>query len=117
MEVVWQAPPVTAQEVSEALGEREKWKPQTVKTLLSRLVKKGVLTHEPDGHRYLYSPLVERDAAVAVETDSFLDRISRGSLAPMLSHLVESKRPLGEKEIETLRKLLRLEESREGDDR
>ncbi|MEM6279393.1 MAG: BlaI/MecI/CopY family transcriptional regulator [Verrucomicrobiota bacterium] len=109
MEVAWKDSPVTAQEVTETLGKREDWKPQTVKTLLGRLVKKGALHYEPQGNRYLYTPALSREEAVAAETGSFLERISRGSLAPMLNHLVESDRPLREEEIAAMRELLRRE--------
>lgn len=107
MEVVWEAPPVTAQHVSEVLGERENWKPQTVKTLLARLVKKGVLAYESEGRRFHYTPVIARDEAVVAETESFLDRISRGSLLPALHHLVQTTRPLEPEEIEALRGLLK----------
>ncbi len=106
MEVVWAGPPVTALQVSRTLEERERWKAQTVKTLLARLVKKGALRVEEEGPRYLYHPVVTREAAVAAETASFLERISRGSLSPMLAHLVESNRTLDAAELEALRKLL-----------
>lgn len=106
MEVVWNDPPVTARQVVMALGEAESWKPQTVKTLLARLVAKSVLRTEAEGIRFLYHPLVDRETAVAAETDSFLDRIRRGSLVPMLAHLIESKHQLSEEEIEALRGLL-----------
>ncbi|HRQ87969.1 MAG TPA: BlaI/MecI/CopY family transcriptional regulator [Bacteroidia bacterium] len=109
MEVVWEDPPVTAQQVSEALGEQENWKPQTVKTLLARLVKKGVLDYESEGRRFHYNPAVGREEAVVAETESFLDRISRGSLVPALQHLVQTTRPLGSEEIEALRELLKRE--------
>ena len=108
MEVVWEDPPVTAQRVSEVLGEREQWKPQTVKTLLARLVKKGVLAYESEGRRFRYTPAIRRDEAVAAETESFLDRISRGSLVPALQHLVQTTRALEAEEIKALRELLKL---------
>lgn len=106
MEVVWGEPPVTAQQVSSALGEAEGWKPQTVKTLLARLIKKGALRAETEANRFLYFPVLERKEAVKVETDSFLDRISRGSLTPLLAHMVKGRRPLSDEEIKTLRDLL-----------
>ena len=106
MEVVWKDAPVTASQVGEALGAREKWKPQTIKTLIARLVKKGALKFEVDGRRYLYSPVIDRDQAVTVATNSFLDRVSRGSLVPMLSQLVGTRRALQQEEIEALRELL-----------
>lgn len=106
MEVVWAGPPVTAQKVTNALGESVGWKPQTVKTLLARLVKKGALRAEADGNRFLYFPEIERHAAVMAETSCFLDRISQGSLSPMLAQLVKGRRPLSTEEIDALRKLL-----------
>lgn len=106
MEVVWADPPVTAQQVTSSLGKAENWKPQTVKTLLARLIKKGALRAEAEGNRFLYFPEVERNAAVTAETGCFLDRISRGSLAPMLAQLLQGRRPLTTEEIDALRKLL-----------
>ena len=106
MEVVWDGPPVTAQHVLDALGESEGWKTQTVKTLLGRLVKKGALSFATEANRYLYSPCFSREAAVREEMGSFLDRITRGSVAPLLAHLVESRESLSEDEIATLRRLL-----------
>jgi BlaI family penicillinase repressor len=106
MEVVWEDPPVTAQQVSDVLGEQEQWKPQTVKTLLARLVKKGVLEYESEGRRFQYLPAIGREEAVAAETGTFLERITRGSVAPLLSHLVQSRRQWSGEEIAELRKLL-----------
>ncbi len=106
MEVVWENPPVTAQHVSDVLGEQEQWKPQTVKTLLARLVKKGVLEYESEGRRFHYLPAIGREEAVAAETGTFLERVARGSVAPLLSHLVQSRRQWSGEEIAELRKLL-----------
>ncbi len=109
MEVIWADPPTLASEIIEALAEAEKWTPQTIKTLIGRLVKKGALSFETKGNRYLYHPEIDRDSAVAAETGSFLDRVSRGSLAPMLAHLVNNRRALDQEEIEILRQLLQKE--------
>lgn len=114
MEVVWAGPPVTAQQVTNALGEAESWKSQTVKTLLARLVKKDVLRSESEGNRFLYFPQIKRQDAVRAETNSFLDRISRGSLVPMLAQLVNGQRPLSAEELDALRKLLPENQTKKG---
>ena len=103
MEAVWEDPPVTAQQVLDAVGRDEGWKPQTVKTLLGRLVKKGALT-------YLYSPSFTREAAVSAEAGSFIERITRGSVTPLLAHLVRSRKRMSAEELAALRKLLDGEE-------
>ena len=106
MEVIWEAPPGTTHDVTQALADEEDWKPQTIKTLLARLVKKGVLRAEPQGNRYLYHPEIKREEAIAAETESFILRICNGSLEPMLSHFIQSDRQFDEKEIEALRRIL-----------
>ncbi len=110
MEAVWEDPPVTAQQVLDAVGRDEGWKPQTVKTLLGRLVKKGALTYEPEANRYLYSPSFTREAAVSAEAGSFIERITRGSVTPLLAHLVRSRKRMSAEELAALRKLLDGEE-------
>ncbi|NRB76247.1 MAG: BlaI/MecI/CopY family transcriptional regulator [Verrucomicrobiales bacterium] len=109
MEVIWKSSPSKSQEVIQALEAQEGWKPQTIKTLLARLVKKEALTYTVEGKCYLYSPAISREDAVASETKSFIGRIRLGSLAPILSHLIESKDSLKPEEIEALRNLLQKE--------
>lgn len=106
MEIIWEDPPGTTQDVIKALRDDEDWKPQTIKTLLARLVKKGVLKTESQGNRYLYHPEVSREDAIAVETESFLKRICKDSLEPMLTYFANAERPLDEDEIAALKRIL-----------
>ena len=106
MERIWEKNPITSQEITLSLKDQAGWKPETIKTLISRLVKKGALIYEVVGNRYHYSPAVERNEAVSAETNSFFSRVGRASLAPVLSHFVESKEALSDEEIAALKKLL-----------
>src|SRR5437764_10084402 len=83
MKVVWDHGPLTAGEVVRHLAAERRWSPRTVKTLLSRLVKKGaaeVRTEETDagggagGRRVLYRARVSREACVRRGSRSFLSR-------------------------------------------
>ena len=62
MDVLWAESPLAASTVADRLATETGWSLKTVKTLLSRLVEKGALRHEPDGRRFLYHPKVTRDA-------------------------------------------------------
>ncbi|HXI87635.1 MAG TPA: BlaI/MecI/CopY family transcriptional regulator, partial [Parvularculaceae bacterium] len=62
MDVLWGEAPLAAADVAARLHEKKRWSAQTVKTLLSRLVEKGAAGAEPEGRRYLYRPLVTRNA-------------------------------------------------------
>jgi len=92
MSVVWSKFPITANEVVERLAPQKNWHPQTIRTMLSRLVKKKALVHEPQGKRYLYEPQVTKEECVRMESQSFLSRVFEGAAAPMLLHFVKNTR-------------------------
>jgi predicted transcriptional regulator len=62
--------------------------------------------HHLDGRRFLYSPLVERDAYVAGESRRLVDRFFGGRLMPLVAHLAEQER-LSDDEIAEIERLLR----------
>ena len=109
MEVLWRESPLTAAEVAGRVPAEKSWSIRTVKTLLSRLLAKGVLLHEEDGRRYLYRPAVARADYVAQESRRMLDRLFGGRLTPLVAHLAERDRltPADIAEIEALLKELK----------
>jgi BlaI family penicillinase repressor len=104
MRVAWTRGPVTALEVVDALDDHG-WSPRTVKSLLSRLKAKGALAYEARGKAYVYRPAVRREDCVRQESQSFLDRVFAGSVAPLLAHFV-SRAKLSKEEVDELRKIL-----------
>lgn len=109
MEVLWNRPRSTAAEVCEAVCATRDWSLATVKTLLSRLVQKGAAAAEPDGRRFLYTPLIAREVYVGGESRRLVNRLFGGSAASLVAHLAETE-ALTEAdlaEIEALMKELR----------
>jgi predicted transcriptional regulator len=106
METLWEQAPLTALEVSERLAPDRGWSDQTVKTMLSRLLAKGILAHEQDGRRYLYRPLIAREDYVARESLKLVDRLFGGRAAPLVAHLAE-RRPLADEDIAEIEALLK----------
>lgn len=90
MEVLWAEAPLTANDVADRIDKDRGWSMATVKTLLGRLLAKGVLGHVEEGRRYLYRPLVERSAYVTHESTRLIDRLFAGRAAPLVAHLAES---------------------------
>lgn len=90
MDVLWAEAPLTAAEVAERIDPVRDWSMTTIKTLLGRLLAKGVLGHVEEGRRYLYRPLVERSAYVTHESTRLIDRLFAGRAAPLVAHLAES---------------------------
>jgi BlaI family transcriptional regulator, penicillinase repressor len=105
MNVVWDNRPLTAQEVIAQLADLTSWAPPTVKTMLHRLVKKKVLTYEPQGNRYVYRARAKRSDCVKQVSRSFLERVFGGESALLLAHFLRSAR-LSPDEIAQLRQML-----------
>ena len=105
MQVLWESSPRTASEVADVVSDRMQWHPKTVKTLLSRLVKKGALKYREEANRYLYRPAIDRQKYVAEESRTFVERVFGGDATPMLLHFVETM-DLSDDEIGELRSLL-----------
>ena len=111
MVVVWEKAPVAASVIAELLKERKRWTLATVRTLLRRLVNKGALRQQPEGKRYLYTPLVPLEECVRQASDSFLDRVLGRAPSLSLLHLVR-KADLSSKDIQELRQILREKEKK-----
>jgi predicted transcriptional regulator len=92
MEVLWSEAPLTAADVAGRVPEDRGWSLATVKTMLSRLLAKGVLTHEQEGRRYLYRPAILREDYIAQESGRMLDRMFGGKVTPLVAHLAERDR-------------------------
>lgn len=105
MNVVWDGQPMTAQEVIGSLSNQAEWAPPTIKTMLHRLVKKGVLTYELQGNRYVYRARARRRDCVRQASRSFLERVFGGESAPLLAHFLRNSK-LSPDEIAQLRQML-----------
>jgi BlaI family penicillinase repressor len=105
MKVLWERGQAAAQDVTEALAVERNWRPQTVKTLLNRLVKKGAVAYAEEGRRFLYRPKVSKDAVVRAETKSFLSRVFDGAVTPALVHFLKLGN-LSRADVEELKRAL-----------
>jgi len=105
MEVLWRKSPQGTDEIAKALEGQQDWQLATIKTLLNRLLTKGAISAEKDGRRYLYTPVLQRDAWLEDQSIGLLDRLFDGRLAPLVAHF-SSHRKLKKADIEALRALL-----------
>ena len=105
MEVLWRRSPIATEDVMAALAPNGKWQETTVKTLLNRLLKKGAVTAQKDGRRYLYSPVLARKEWLSNESMGLLNRLFGGRVAPLVAHFSQ-QRKLSKKDIADLRRLI-----------
>jgi len=106
MKVIWaESVPISTNEVVEKLASTTSWKPKTIHTLLSRLVKKGALQYEKRGRAFVYSPLVKESDILEIENDNFLNRFYDGTINSMVVHLLEQDK-LSNDDIAQLKRIL-----------
>ena len=106
MRVVWKSDAaVTSNEVIAEVVPETGWNPQTVRTLLARLVEKGVLTATKVKGVLLFTPLVNRDESIRVHGQSFLERVFEGNAREMLVHFIRDG-AFSQQQIDELRTLL-----------
>lgn len=105
MDVLWREHPRSADDVVAALADARHWQEATIKTLLNRLLNKGAIAAEKDGRRYLYTPVLKREDWLIDESESLLDRLFGGRIAPLVAHFSEHRK-LSRKDVAELRKLL-----------
>ena len=109
MRVLWQAgDALSVTEIRETLQRSRGWEATTVKTLISRLVTKGVLKQEKRGVFY-YSPLVSEAEYNDWATHDLISRVYHGSARDLVAALVRSD-GLTQSDIDELRCLFKLED-------
>ena len=102
LQMLWREGSVTLSEAQRALGRPVGY--TTVQTRLNRLVAKGVVTRSktrPSRYRAAVAP----EDVSARHLDLLLERVSGGSIIPLVTHLVKD-RSLNPEEIQELKRLI-----------
>jgi BlaI family penicillinase repressor len=105
MEALWRKAPLTAEQIISTVGPENGWAPATVKTLITRLLKKNAIAGAKEADGYCYRPLVARAQYVQSESQGLLDRLFKGEVAPLVAHFAENRR-LSAKDVKQLKALI-----------
>ena len=109
MKVLWQAgDALTVTEIRETLQKMRGWEATTVKTLVSRLVTKGVVRQEKHNVFY-YTPLLSEQEYNNWATHDLIRRVYHGSARDLVAALVHSE-GLTQDDLAELRELFKLED-------
>ena len=106
LEVLWQQGAVTKRQIADSLypGGADS-DLATVQKLLERLENKGHIRRDRSATAHLFEAAVARTAFAGEQLAALAQKLSGGSIAPLLVHLVEAKR-LSARDREKIRKLL-----------
>ena len=105
MEAAWSLGEAPAAAIIEELAKSTAWNHRTIRTLLGRLVEKGVLEKRGQGGGSVYRALVPRQARVRSEGRSFLKRMFQGDTTSLLLHFAKEAK-LSPTKLAQLRELL-----------
>ena len=90
IKAVWENEPCAAPAIQEKLFKRTEWTYSTVRTLMDRMVAKGLLTAEKIRNLTLYKSAVTRAQAQRGELLYTLKHAFNGALTPMVQCLLET---------------------------
>lgn len=106
IQAVWETEPCTAPDVQQTLFPSTGWTYSTVRTLMDRLVAKGILRAKKEGKLTIYNSAVTRVRAQRAQLFYTLKHAFNGALAPMVQCLLESN-DLDEEELAKIEAVLR----------
>ena len=110
MQAVWDNEPCAAPTVQELLQKQKGWHYSTVKTLMDRMVTKGLLSAEKIRNLTLYRSAVTRKQAQKGEIMRAVKRAFDGALTPMMQFLVDTNQ-LSQEQLRELEVLIRRKRS------
>ena len=106
MEALWEGGQVTARELRERLyPDATRAQHGTVQRLLQRLEEKGFVVRDRNLAVHQFTAVVSRQEYAGQQLESLADKLTDGSIAPLLTHLVEHNK-ISPNEIERIREIL-----------
>jgi BlaI family transcriptional regulator, penicillinase repressor len=105
IKTVWETEPCTAPAIQQQLEKKTSWTYSTVRTLMDRMVGKGLLKAKKERNVTLYSSTVTRAQAQRGELLYALKNAFNGALTPMVQCLIETS-DLSAEELAQLESLI-----------
>ena len=110
MRVVWANDRVTSKKIISILKETMDWTQSTIKTILGRLVGKGVLNTEHEGRKFIYTANIEETEAARYYAEDIFNRICNKKVGNVIESIIEDH-VLSFDDIDRLEKILEMKKS------
>ena len=107
MELLWDQSGLTARKIRETLyPDASRAQHGTVQRLLQRLEDKGFVERDKALPVHLFSASISREAYASGQLESLTAKLTGGSIAPLITHLIEQEK-ITPDEIARLRRILK----------
>jgi predicted transcriptional regulator len=111
MQVLWARGEATVAEVQAALDLERPLAYSTVATVMSRMERRGLITHRDEGRVFHYRPVVSEGGIGRSMVGELVERIFGGSPADLVSHLLDTGQ-VDAGELDRIKRLVRQHEAR-----
>jgi predicted transcriptional regulator len=91
MDILWERGESTVHDVQKALSRTRKLAQPTVATLLTRLEKRGAITHRVEGRQFVYSARLARNAVRKSIIAEITNGVFGGDAPALVSQLLEER--------------------------
>lgn len=112
MRVLWAEGQASVSRVYEALPREHRRALTTIATMLTKMERKGVVTHRSEGRQFIYEPAVAETDVRRTMVEDLTERLFDGDVAALVSHLL-TEQEIEREELVRLQQLI--EARRKGD--
>lgn len=116
MEVLWGREQATVAQVHQDLLPTRGLALTTIATMLSKMEKKGVLSHTKNGRQFIYRPTVARHEVQSTMVGDLIERLFAGDATSLVNHLL-TEGEIDSRELDQIKEMIAEAESRsQGED-
>jgi predicted transcriptional regulator len=112
MRVLWSEGEASVARVYEALPARHRRALTTIATMLTKMEKKGVVSHRSEGRQFVYCPRIRESDVQRTMVADLTDRLFCGDVTALVSHLL-TQQEIDRDELARLRKLIAEKQAKE----
>lgn len=105
MRVVWTLHQTTSKDIIEIMEVKKGWKQATTKTLIGRLVEKGMLNTQPEGRKYIYTAAITERESLKTMREGFFENICSKEIGKEIAAMI-SEATLSHDDIKLLEETL-----------
>ncbi|MCC7013382.1 MAG: BlaI/MecI/CopY family transcriptional regulator [Planctomycetes bacterium] len=105
MRVLWAEGEASVNRVYEALPSEHRRALTTIATMLTKMEKKGVVSHRSEGRQFVYVPEVAESDVRRTMVEDLTERLFDGDVAALVSHLL-TEQEIDREELARLQKLI-----------
>ncbi len=112
MRVLWTEGEATVSRVQEALADERGLALTTIATMLTKMEKKGVVSHRSEGRQFVYKPLISEKQVHRTMVAELTERLFQGDFKALVSHLL-TEQEIDASELKRLKALIEERSSKE----